>query len=67
MRASVGDLVVLDYYQAGQEGQDRSAIKDGVDVGAGTFLLRRVRRLEDEDCLSSQEDAGGVQELRESN
>lgn len=66
MCASVGDLVVFDYDQAGQEGQDRSAVKDGVDVSAGTFLLRRVGRLEDEDCLSSQEDAGGVKELRES-
>lgn len=64
MRASVADLVVLDYDQAGKEGQDRSAIKDGVNVGASTFLLRCVGRLEDEDCLSSQENAGGVEELR---
>ena len=66
MCASMADLVVLDYDQAGEETQDRSAIKDGVDVGASTFLLRRVGRLEDEDCLSSQKYAGGVKQLRES-
>lgn len=34
-----------------------------MDIGTGTFLLRRVGGLEDEDGLGSQEDARRVEEL----
>ena len=36
-----------------------------MDVGAGVFLLRGVGRLQDEDGLSGEEDAGRVKELIE--
>lgn len=65
MRAGVRDLVIFDYDKAGDECQDRGAVEHGVDVGAGVFLLWGVGRLQDEDSLSGEEDAGGIQELME--
>ena len=54
MGASMGKLVVFDDYEGGEEGQNRSAIDDGVYVGANSFLLRGVRGLEDENGLCGQ-------------
>lgn len=51
VRPAVADLVVFDYHQGGQEGEDGGCVQGGVDVGALPFLLGRVGRLEDEDGL----------------
>lgn len=61
--AVVGDFVVFDDDEAGDEGEDAGAVEDGVDAGALLLLLGGVGRLEDEDCLGGEEDAGGVEEL----
>lgn len=61
--AAVGDFVVFDYYEAGDEGEDAGAVEDGVNGGALLFLFGGVGWLQDEDCLRAEEDAGGVEEL----
>ena len=60
--SAIGDFVVLDDDEAGEEGEDGGDVQDGVDVCALMFLLGGMRRLEDEDGLGSKEDAGGVKE-----
>lgn len=59
----MGNLVIFNDNKAGEERKDASQIKDSVDVGALFLLLSGVRGLKDKDCLSGQEDAGGVEEL----
>ena len=63
VRAGVGDLVVFDDDEAGEEGEDGGAVQEGVDGGALAFLGRGVGWLEDEDGLGGEEDAGRVEEL----
>lgn len=47
MGAGVGDFVVFDDDEAGEEGEDGGAVEDGVDVCAGAFLGGGVGGLED--------------------
>lgn len=47
------DFVVFDDDQAGEEGEDRGAVEDSVDVCALAFLFRRVGGLQHEDGLGS--------------
>lgn len=47
MLAAVGNFVVFDDDEAGDEGEDTDAIKDGVDIGALLLLFGGVSRLED--------------------
>ena len=60
---AVGEFVIFDDYECGEEGEDGGAVDDGVDVGAQVFLFRGVRWLEHEDGLGDQEQAGGVEQL----
>lgn len=62
--AAVGDFVVFDHDEGGDEGEDRGQVEDGVEVGALFLLLGRVGRLQEEDGLGGEEDAGGIEELR---
>lgn len=45
--AGMGKFVVFNYYEGGKEGQDGSAVYDGVYVCTKVFLLRGMRWLED--------------------
>ena len=47
MRAAVGDFVVFDDDEGGEEGEDGGGVEDGVDVCACAFLGGRVCGLED--------------------
>lgn len=47
MRAGVGDLVVFDDDQPGEEGEHGGAVEDGVDVCSRAFLGGGVCGLED--------------------
>lgn len=62
MRARVRDLVVFDDDEAGEEREHGGAVEDGVDVCAGAFLGGGVGRLQDQDRLGCEEDAGAVEE-----
>ena len=59
--ASVGKFVVFDYYEGGEERQNGGAIYGGVYVRTDSFLLRGMRRLEDENGLCGQKQASGVE------
>ena len=61
----VWDLVVDDDDKPGQQGQQAREIKAEVRVRAHALLGGRVRRLQDQDGLRDEEDAGGVEELEE--
>ncbi len=63
VRARVGDLVVFDDDEGGNEGQNGGQVQDAVDVGTLLFLFGGVCGLEEEDGLSGQEDAGGIEKL----
>lgn len=65
VRAAVGDFVVFDDDEGGEEREDGGGVEGGVDVGALGFLLGGVGGLEEEDGLCGEEDAGGVEELGE--
>lgn len=59
--AVVGGLVVDDYGEAGEQGEDAKGVQRGVDFGAAGFLGRGVCGLEEEDCLGREEEARGVE------
>ena len=63
VRAGVGDLIVFDDDEGGNEGQNGGQIQDAVDVGTLLFLFGRVCGLEEEDGLGGEEDAGGIEKL----
>lgn len=63
VRAGVGDLIVLDDDESGNEGKNGGQVQDAVDVGALLFLSGGVGGLKEEDGLSGQKDAGGIEEL----
>lgn len=63
VRAGVGDLIVFDDDEGGNEGKNGGQVQDAVDVGALLFLFGGVGGLEEEDGLGGQEDAGGIEEL----
>lgn len=62
--AVVGDLVVFDDDEGGDESENGGQIEHGMDVGALLLLLGGVGGLEEEDGLGGEEDAGRVEELR---
>ena len=62
-RGMAGKFVILDNDKARDKGGKGCQIECRVDVGAKVFLRGRVCRLEDEDCLGRQEDAGRIKEL----
>lgn len=63
VRAGVGDLIVFNDDEGGNEGQNGGQIQDAVDVGTLLFLLGGMCGLEEEDGLGGQEDAGGIEKL----
>lgn len=61
--AVVSELVIFDDDETAKQEQDSNPVDDRVHVGTFSFLLRRVGRLEEEDCLGIEEDTGQVKEL----
>ena len=62
MRTSVGDFVVFDDDESGEEGEGGGGVEDGVDVCSEVFLRGGVRGLEEEDGLGGEEEGGDVEE-----
>ena len=62
-RGRVGRFVILNNDQACDKGGKSCQVERRVDVGTKLFLRGRVRGLEDENCLGSQKDAGGIEKL----
>lgn len=63
VRAVVVEFVVLDDDQPRNERQQADAVKERVQLRAARLLGGRGGRLQDEDGLGRQEQAGGVEEL----
>lgn len=63
--AVVSELVIFNDDETTKQGQDSNSVDDRVHVGTFYFLLRRVGRLEEKDCLGAEEDTGQVKELGE--
>jgi hypothetical protein len=63
VRAAVADLVVFNYDQAGEGGEQGDVVEGGVRVGALFLLGGCVGWLDDEDTLDEEEEGGGVEEL----
>ena len=63
MRCSMGELVVFDDNEGGQQGEGGGAVEEGVDVCAGCFLGFAVGWLQEEDGLRGEEEGGDVEEL----
>lgn len=61
--AAVGDFVVFDDDEGGEEGEDGGHVEGGVDVGALSLLLGGMGWLKEENGLGGEEDACGVEEL----
>ncbi len=62
MRPAVGDFVVFDDDEGGEESEGGSGVEDGVDVGAEVFLRGGVGGLQEEDGLGGEEEGGDVEE-----
>jgi hypothetical protein len=62
--AAVADLVVFDYDEAGEGGEEGDVVEGGVRVGAFLLLFGGVGWLDDEDALDEEDEGGGVEELR---
>jgi hypothetical protein len=63
--AAVADLVVFDYDEAGEGGEEGDVVEGGVRVGAFLLLFGGVGWLDDEDALDEEDKGGGVEELGE--
>lgn len=61
--AIVSELVVFDDDEPADKGQDADPVDDGVDLGAFSFLPRRVGGLEKQDCLGVEKKTGQVKKL----
>lgn len=55
-------LVNLDDDETGEQGGETNEVEEEVDGCADALLLGGVRRLEDQRCLSGEEQAGGIEE-----
>lgn len=60
--ATVLDLVRLDDADARPEQQEGQQVEAGMDAGALDLLVGGPRRLQDQDRLGEDEDAGGLQQ-----
>lgn len=62
VRGGVGEFVVFDYDEGGEEGEGGGAVEEGVVVCCGAFLgwVRVGGGLEEEDCLGCEEEGGYV-------
>lgn len=63
MVEAAAGLVDLNDNQASDEGDDAQLVEAKVDVGTMALLLSRVRGLQDQDALSEEQDAGGIEKL----
>ena len=66
MGTAMGDFVVFDNDETSNEGEDRGAIEDCVNVCTVTLLIRGVRRLQYKNRLSGKKDSGRIQKLQKS-